>query len=623
MEKRMKTFLNFVKSATVVVALFISINVWAQKAPERVEPPFWWAGMYHSELQLLVYAEDIGSTRLELTGNGVKIKEVIAVESPNYLFVYLDLSHAVPGKFEMKFSKSSEVVYKCEYELKEREEGSAYRVGFNAADAIYLLMPDRFANGDPSNDSVEGMMEKADRKNPDGRHGGDIQGIINNLDYINDLGFTAIWHNPVIENDQPQYTYHGYAITDFYKVDQRLGTNEGYKKLVEEADKRGIAIIKDMIFNHCGLYHWWMKDLPTKDWVHQWDNYTRTTYRGTTIVDPHAAQADLDLMLKGWFDRWMPDLNQRNRLLAKYLIQNSVWWVEYSGINGIRMDTQPYPYKDFMADWAEYVMLEYPNFTIVGEAWLPYPSLVSYYQGGALNSDGYNSYLPSVFDFPLYYAISEAFNEKDSWDTGLIKLYNSIAQDFLYPNPYDLVVFGDNHDVDRVFTSLKEDVRKLKLAMTFIFTTRGIPMMYSGTEILMSGLEHKGHGLMRKDFPGGWSADPVNAFTQKGRTKQQNEIWNHISTLLKYRKEKEVLHYGWLKHFVPQENIYVYFRYNDNETVMIILNSNDKNMELDMTRFAEATKGYTVAKDILTDKEYEGFSKWTIPAMTPLVLELK
>ncbi|MBS4012591.1 MAG: glycoside hydrolase family 13 protein [Bacteroidetes bacterium] len=619
----MKTFFNFLKSAAIVVALFISLNILAQKSPERVEPPFWWAGMYHSELQLLVYAEDIGSTRLELTGKGVKVKEVIAVESPNYLFVYLDISNATAGKFEMKFSKLNEVVYKCEYELKEREEGSAYRLGFNATDAIYLLMPDRFSNGDLSNDNIDWMMEKSNRSNADGRHGGDIQGIINNLDYIKDLGFTAIWHNPVIENNQPQYTYHGYAITDFYKVDERLGTNEDYKRLVAEADKKGISIIKDMIFNHCGLYHWWMKDLPTNDWVHQWGDYTRTTYRGTTIVDPHVAQADLDLMLKGWFDRWMPDLNQRNRILAKYLIQNSVWWVEYSGINGIRMDTQPYPYKDFMADWAEYVMLEYPNFTIVGEAWLPYPSLVSYYQGGALNFDGYNSYLPSVFDFPLYYAITEAFNEKDSWDTGLIKLYNSISQDFLYPNPYELVVFGDNHDVDRLFTSLKEDPRKLKLALTFIFTTRGIPMMYSGTEILMSGIEHKGHGLMRKDFPGGWPADPVNAFTKKGRNSQQNEMWDHISKLLNYRKVKEVLHYGWLKHFVPQENIYVYFRYNDNETVMVIINSNEKNMELDMTRFAEATNGFSGAKDIITGKTFEGFKKWNIPAMTPMVLELK
>lgn len=618
-----KPYRNITKAALFFVAFLIFGNAVGQQAPERVEPPFWWADMYHTELQIMVYGEGIGSTRLEIKGDGIKVKEVTAVESPNYLFVYLDLSNAKPGLFKMNFLSEGIIKYTADYELKQRDEGSAYRLGFNASDAIYLLMPDRFSNGDLTNDNIEWMTEKTNRSDADGRHGGDIQGIINNLDYISDLGFTSIWHNPVLENNQPKYTYHGYAITDFYKVDARLGTNEDYKRLVNEAEKKGITIIKDMIFNHCGLYHWWMEDLPSKDWVHEWDEFTRTTYRGTTIVDPHVAEADLDLMLKGWFDKWMPDLNQRNRLLARYLIQNSVWWVEYSGINGIRMDTQPYPYKDFMAEWAKYVMLEYPNFTIVGEAWLPYPSLVSYYQGDALNFDGYNSYLPSVFDFPLYYAVISAFNEKDSWDTGLIKLYNSISQDFLYPNPYELIVFGDNHDVDRLFTSLQENISRMKLALTFIYTTRGIPMMYSGTEILMTGLEHKGHGQMRQDFPGGWPADPVNAFKLAGRNKQQNDIWNHVSKLLNYRKQKEVLHYGWLKHFVPVENIYVYFRYNENETVMIILNNNEKDMQLNMSRFAEATRGYNQATDILTGKSFKDFKTWTIPAMAPMVLELK
>ena len=608
---------------TAIIAVFSFSNVISQNTPERVEPPFWWAEMYHTDLQIMVYAPDIGSTRLEVQGEGINVREVIAVDSPNYLFVYIDIANATPGTFRMVFSSKEEVKYVYDYELKQREEGSAFRFGFNASDAIYLLMPDRFANGDISNDNIEGMMEKVDRSNPDGRHGGDIQGIINRLDYIAEMGFTSIWHNPVFENNQPAYTYHGYAITDFYNVDARFGTNEDYKRLVQEARKRDITIIKDMIFNHCGKFHWWMEDLPSNDWIHQWDEYARTTYRGTTIVDPHVAQADLDLMLKGWFDVWMPDLDQRNRLLARYLIQNSVWWIEYSGINGIRMDTQPYPYKDFMADWAAYVMREYPNFTLVGEAWLPYPSLVSYYQGGALNFDGYNSFLPSVFDFPLYYAVIDAFNEPASWDTGLIKLYNVLAQDFLYPNPYDLVVFGDNHDVDRLFTALGENVDRMKLALTFLFTTRGIPMLYSGTEILKKGHEHKGHGQMRTDFPGGWPGDPVNAFTSQGRNKKQNKVWDHTSKLLNYRKDKNALHYGWLKHFVPDDNVYVYFRYDADETVMVILNSNNKSMKLDMSRFVEATYGYTEATDILSGKTFNGFGTWTIPAMTPMVLELK
>lgn len=619
----MKSFWKNRMAVVLFMAIiFISSSLSGQEKPEKVEPPFWWADMYHSELQIMVYGENIGHTRLMINNPEIIIKETISVDSPNYLFVYLDISNAGPGEFEMMFYTGEDVLYNYRYELKERKENSAFREGFSATDAIYLLMPDRFSNGDLSNDNIEDMKEKSDRSNPDGRHGGDIRGIINKLDYISDLGFTAIWHNPVLENDQPEYTYHGYAITDFYNIDRRLGTNEDYLRLVSEAEKRGISVIKDMIFNHCGMYHWWMEDLPVKSWIHNWDEFTRTTYRGTTIVDPHFAQDDYDRMMKAWFDVWMPDLDQRNRLLARYLIQNSIWWIEYSGIKGIRMDTQPYAYKEFMAEWAEYVFLEYPYFTIVGEAWLPYPSLVSYYQAGALNHDGYNSLIPSVFDFPLFYAIIDAFNEQDSWDTGLIKLYNVLSQDFLYSNPNELVVFADNHDTDRIFSSLKEDPAKLKMALTFLFTTRGIPMLYSGTEILMTGYEHKGHGKMRKDFPGGWPGDPVNAFTAEGRNKQQNDVWNHISDLLSYRKQKPVLHYGWLKHFVPEENIYVYFRYDNNETVMVVLNNNDKEMVLDTGRFEEATYGYKKAKDNLSGKTFDGFGRWTIPAMSSMVLEL-
>ncbi len=616
-----------IKKPVLVISLILSFillkNAAAQPAPDYVEPPFWWADMYHTDLQIMVYGPDISLTRPVIEGENVSIIETVVVESPNYLFLYLDIGNANPGKFEISFIKNGQRKFYYEYELKKRKAGSAYRHGFNAADAIYLLMPDRFAKGDMNNDNTGDMMEQIDRSNPDGRHGGNIQGIINKLDYIKSLGFTSIWHNPVLENDQPAFTYHGYAITDFYNVDPRLGTNEDYLRLVREADKRGISIIKDMIFNHCGKFHWWMEDLPTSDWIHEWDEYTRTTYRGTTIVDPHVAQSDLDLMLKGWFDVWMPDLNQRNRLLAGYLIQNSVWWIEYSGINGIRMDTQPYPYKEFMADWANYVMNEYPYFTIVGEAWLPYPSLVSYYQGYALNHDGYNSFLTSVFDFPLFYAVIEAFNEEASWDTGLIKLYNTLAQDFLYPNPYDLVIFGDNHDTDRLFTSLEENVDRMKMALTFLLTTRGIPMIYSGTEILKTGVESKGHGEMRKDFPGGWPGDPVNAFTKQGRNVDQNKVWDHISKILNYRKHKEVLHYGWLKHFVPDDNVYVYFRYDEIDTVMIILNNNESNMKLDMSRFAEATQGFSKATDILSGKTFDGFNEWDIPGMSSLILELE
>ncbi len=590
---------------------------------ERIEPPFWWTGFKVNELQLLLYGEDISNYRITLDHPGVKLKEVVNVESPNYLFIYLDITHeAQPGVMDITFRDKNNGSFVVEYELKQRDPGAFYHEGFDSSDAIYLLMPDRFANGNPAIDNVAGMLEKSDRNDPVGRHGGDIQGIIDNLDYIADMGFTAIWHNPVLENNQPNYSYHGYAITDFYKVDARLGTNEDYLRLIREAEERGVGIIKDMIFNHCGSKHWWMDDLPTSDWINQWDEFTRTSYRGTTIVDPHAAEADFDLMNRGWFDRHMPDLNQENRLLADYLIQNSLWWIEYSGISGIRVDTQFYPCQRFMADWGWRVMYEYPYFNIVGEAWLPKASLVSYFQGGKLNHDGYNSHIPSVFDFPLYDAVINAFNEEHSWNKGLIKLYDALAEDFLYPDPYSLVVFGDNHDTDRLFTSLNENIRSLELVITFLATTRGIPLMYYGTEILMTGLESSGHGYIREDFPGGWEDDKVNSFNRTGRSNIQNRAHDFISMLFNYRKQREVLHYGYLKHFVPENNVYVYFRYNDNETIMVVLNNSEQDQVIELSRFAEAINGFSSGSDIISNRSYKLEGTWEIPAKTPMVLDL-
>ena len=595
----------------------------SQSAPQRIEPPFWWAGMTHSELQLMVFEKDIANLRVRINHPGVVVKEVVSVENPDYVFIYLDLSNAVPGSFRIDFTDGRRVRYSSPYELREREDNSGNRQGFDASDAIYLLMPDRFANGNSANDNVPGMLEKANLNDPDGRHGGDIQGIINNLEYIADLGFTALWVNPLLENNQPRYSYHGYAITDFYRVDPRFGTNEDYVRLVREAESHGLKVIKDMIFNHCGHKHWWMENLPASDWINQWPEFTRTSYRMTTLVDPHFAQADYDVMLKGWFDTNMPDLNQNNRLLATYLIQNSVWWIEFSGIHGIRMDTQPFAERNFMADWARHIATEYPGFRIVGEAWMGIPAMVSYYQAGKKNDDGYDSHIPSLFDFPLYDAVRDAFNEEPGWNQGVMRLYNMIAQDYLYPDPYNLVVFPDNHDITRIFTSLGEDVDKLRMALTFIFTTRGIPMMYYGTELLMTGYEHHGHGLKRKRFPGGWPGDDVNAFQRQGRSWEQNILTDHISKLLNYRQMQPVLHYGRLKHFVPHDNIYVYFRYDDETTIMVVINSNDEEKIVEPARFAEMTSGFHVARDILTGIGFEVHRNWVVPAKTALVMELK
>lgn len=614
--------MNLRKFFFVIIYLLSACTLFAS-FPERVEPPFWWTDMKSNSIQLLVYGKNIASYQTALKHEGITLDSTLLVTNPNYLFLYITIhATAKPGNVAIEFTRKGARKITHAWELKKRQAGSAERKGFDQSDVIYLLMPDRFSNGDPGNDNIPGMLEKADRENPLGRHGGDIRGMINQLDYLSDLGITAIWHNPVYKNNQEKESYHGYAITDFYKTDPRLGSIEEYRNFVNEAGNKGIKVIKDMIFNHCGANHYWIKDLPTPDWIHQWPQYTKTHYRGTTIVDPHAAQADIDIMLQGWFDRHMPDLNQKNSLLADYLIQHSIWWIEYTGISGIRIDTQPYPYKEFMAEWAEKVLYEYPDFSLVGEAWMPKASLVSYYQGNALNHDGYNSHLNSVFDFPLYYAINKAFNEKSGWDTGLIRLYDALAEDFLYPDPYRLVVFGDNHDLDRLFTSLNENLDRLKLTMTFLLTTRGIPSIYYGTEILKTGLEHTNHGNIRTDFPGGWPGDAENAFTREGRTQEQNEAFDFIRKLLQYRKNNQVLQFGKLTHFIPENNIYVYFRTLLSKRVMIILNSNDKPMQLNLDRFKEMTGDFTSGTDILSGNQLNLRGILNIPANISMVIEM-
>ncbi len=618
-----KTLAKSVATAFLFVLVAVSHIVAAQNQPERVEPPFWWSDMYHNELQIMVYGEDIGRTTVKIDHPGIRLKEAVSLTSPNYLFLYLDIATTDPGVYPLRFMYGGETKFAYDFVFNEREPGSRYREGLNASDAMYLLMPDRFANGDPSLDDQPGMLEQANRDEPSGRHGGDIPGIKKHLDFIADMGFTAIWLNPVLENNQPRYSYHGYATTDYYKIDPRFGTNEDYRNLVATAEDKGIKIIKDLILNHCGHHHWWMEDLPSPDWVNQWDDFTRTTYRMTTIVDPHGSKHDYNRMVNGWFDTNMPDLNQNNRLLAHYLKQNAVWWIEYSGIQGIRMDTQPYADRFFMSDWAEYVRSEYPYFMLIGEAWMGVPAMVKYYQGGHHNHDGYNSNFPSVFDFALYDAIGQAFTEEEGWSTGLMRLYNTLAQDFLYPDPYNLVVFGDNHDTDRIFTRVGEDLEHLKMALTFIFTTRGIPQVYTGTELLESAFEHDGHGELRTNFPGGWPGDPVNAFTREGRTNEQNLIFDHISALLNFRKDTPVLHYGWLLQYVPENDIYVYFRYDGTDTIMVVLNNNDAEKMLDLNRFHEGWEGYNQAEDVLSGRVYNGFDTWQIPGKSSVVLQLR
>jgi len=609
-------FLLFLFATLTVSAKGIEIN--------RVDPPYWWTGMKNHHLQLMVHGNRIAESSPVVNYPGVKLESVLHVQSPNYLFLNLIIeTDAQPGTVTINFMKGKKPVVSLPYELKQRDASLGSHEGFDASDVIYLLMPDRFANGDTTNDDVAGMLEKADRNNPNGRHGGDIKGIEDHLDYLTDLDVTAVWINPLLENNQPAYSYHGYAMTDFYKVDPRFGSNNDYKNLISEAHQKGLKVIQDMVFNHCGTNYFWKDDLPTNDWYNQWPEFTRSNYRGGVVTDPHASKSDYKKMVAGWFDTSMADLNQDNELVTNYLIQNSIWWIESTGLDGIRQDTYPYPYKDFMAKWMLRVLEEYPDFNVVGEAWLSYPVSVAYWMENDRNFDGYHSHLTNVFDFPLMYAISKAFNEQEGWSTGTAELYEIISQDFVYSHPENLVLFADNHDGDRFYSKMGEDIRKFKLAMAFLMTTRGIPQVYYGTEILMTGLEHNGHGDIRKDFPGGWPGDTRDAFTAEGRTKAQNEAFNYLKTLMNWRKTKAVIHHGKLTHYIPQDGVYVYFRYNENESVMVLLNNTDKAKTVDGKRFKENFSGYTKGRSVMDHKIIENLQSITVPAKSPMIIELE
>ena len=590
---------------------------------DRVEPPNWWAGMQSADLQLMVHGDNIANLNVAFDYPGVELVAVSKVENPNYLFIDLKLAADVePGTFDIDFKDGKKVLASYSYELQEREPNSANRQGFNASDVICLITPDRFVNGDPNNDEMAGMKEGLNRADKWGRHGGDIRGIINSLDYLQKLGYTAVWLNPVLENNMPKQSYHGYATTDFYRVDPRFGSNEEYAELNRELDKRGMKLIMDMIFNHCGSEHWWMHDMPMNDWINNYPDIKITTHRRTVNQDPHASEADIRAMADGWFVTEMPDLNQRNRFLAKYLIQNSIWWVEYAGLEGIRQDTWPYPDKNMMAEWTQTLLKEYPEFNVVGEEWSLNPAIVSYWQKGKLNSDGYKNYAPSMMDFPLQSAVAEGLKNDESWDKGLIQIYEALANDFLYPAANNLTIFPDNHDMSRFFVQVGEDIDLLKMGVAFFLTTRGIPQIYYGTEILM---RHDGneHGDIRADFPGGWEGDAVNAFTGEGLSAEAKDMQNYLAVIQNWRKTANAIHYGKLMHFAPEDGMYTYFRYTDDEAVMVVLNKNTSEQHLKTERFNEMLSEYSSGTEIISGREIDDLSEISIPARAAVIIELK
>lgn len=614
----------------IFLLLCLSIAAQAQRIDiERVEPPNWWIGFEEQDLQLLIYGDNINTSRVSIDHPGVELTQTRLVQNPNYMFLDIRIhEHAQAGTVDINFERGRRSTT-IEYEILERGKDRPYAQGFDSSDLIYLLMPDRFANGDPSIDEIDGMLEGVDRSNPNARHGGDIQGVIDNLDYLKDLGMTAVWFTPIFENDMPPAygAYHGYAATDMYRVDRRFGSNETYLELIEKAHAMDMKVIMDMIHNHVGTHHWFVKDLPMSDWIHPLEEVGTTNFRTSTVMDPYASEHDFESTVKGWFVVDMPDIDQRNELIANYMIQNTLWWIEYSGIDGIRMDTHPYPYKEYMAEWARRVLEEYPTFNIVGEAWMPNTPSTAYWQTGFPSPDGYESYLPSVTDFPLYQSITAAFHEGVGWDSGMMRLYYTLSQDFLYPDANLNVIFPGNHDLDRIFTVMGEDFDKYKLALSFVLTTRGIPQLYYGDEILMTG--GGPDGLKRKDFPGGWADDPINAFTPEGRAEYAEETGFPVveaheftRTLAQWRKDATVIHEGKLTHFIPVENCYVYFRHNDEQTVMVILNSNENDRNLDLSRFAELLNGQTSGTNIITGDDVELGTHLDVPGRTPMIIEL-
>jgi len=579
--------------------------------------------MKNPSLQILFYGKNISQNNV-MVSNNVTITSIAKTENPNYLFVTIDTKNVPPSELTFFFKTKNKTNFTKKYELKERRKNSSLRKGFDSSDVIYLLMPDRFANGNPSNDSTADTSEKADRTNPGGRHGGDIEGIVNHLDYIKELGATAIWSTPLCEDNDDRGSYHGYAQSDVYKIDPRYGTNNDYLKLSSELHRRDMKLIMDYVTNHWGK-HWTLQDMPTYDWLHQFPGYAQTNYRMTTQFDPNASSIDAKMCMDGWFVKSMPDLNQSNPLMLNYLIQNAIWWIEYADLDGFRVDTYSYCDKAGIAKWTKAITDEYPYFNIVGEVWMHDQAQMAYWQRdskiGAI--DNYNSHLPSVMDFTLHDALSNVFNEdKLEWDKGIIKVYENFTNDFLYPNPNNLLVFAENHDTQR-FNQIYPDIRKYKMAMSLIATIRGIPQLYSGSEIGMKGDKTIGDHDIRRDFPGGWPGDPNNAFTNTGRTQEQNDYYNYTSKLFNWRKTKPVIHSGKTTHYIPENNVYVYFRYNDAETVMVVINNSTEKQTFKTARFAENIQNFKRGKDIISGNFTDVSSEILIEAKSALILELE
>lgn len=606
----------------IVLCILTTLFAWASleaRQIDRIEPLFWWSGMKNPELQLMVYGENISGYRPTIDYPGVYIKSYVGLESPNYLILYLDISEAKPGKFEITFTRDKKKLT-YPYELKQRKNSTDDIQGYDATDVLYLIMPDRFANGDPSNDQPP-MKEEytVDRSRPGGRHGGDLLGIEKNLDYLEDLGVTAIWLNPVLENDARGGSYHGYFATDMYHVDRRLGSNEDYLRLIDKAHGRGMRVVMDMIFNHIGANHPWALDPPAKDWFNQSPS-RRGNHAKEIFYDNYASKYDSDVMKYAGFGI---DVNQANPHVATYLIQNSIWWIEYSRIDAIRQDTYPYADYDMMRRWNIEVMNEYPQFNIVGEIWTEYTIGTAWWQKGSKLNFGKDTELKSVMDFTLMSIASDIFNDK-SPNGRLGKLYQHMCYDFVYPDIDNVLRFLENHDTDRFLREKPTDLNAYKQGLAFLLTIPGTPQLYYGQELLMHGTKSQpgGDGNIRLDVPGGWAGDTENWFTREGRSSLQNEAWDYLQTILKWRKGKKVISEGSMIHFQPQMGVYVYERRLGDQSVIVLLNGANQEVDLTLARYAEILHGKTVGKDIITKRNVPLTDELKLKAKEVLILEM-
>lgn len=607
------------------IIFFLLLTTYSFAQVDRMEPPFWWSDMNYSDVQIMFYGKNIAQNEISVS-NGIVIKGIQKTENPNYVFVTIDTKNIPTQDFVFTF-KNKNKSFTQQYSIKSRRENSRNRKSFDSSDLIYLIMSDRFANGNTNNDNTKETIEKVNRSNKDGRHGGDIEGIIKNLDYIKELGATAIWPTPLCEDNDERGSYHTYGQSDVYKIDSRFGTNEDYLRLSAELHKRGMKNIMDYVTNHWGYNHWMMKDLPTYEWIHQFPGYAQTNYRMASQFDVNASKKDSNLCMDGWFVKSMPDLNQSNPLVLNYLTQNAIWWIEYADLDGFRVDTYSYNDKTAIAKWTKSITDEYPNFNIVGEVWMYDQAQMAYWQKdskiGAIQS--YNSNLPSVMDFTLQEAIHNgAFNEdKQEWRNGIVKVYENFNNDFLYPNINNLLVFFENHDTNRINHIYNNDFKKYQMALTLIATVRGIPQVYYGSEIGMAGDKGLGDGDIRRDFPGGWTGDKNNAFLKSERTAEQEKFHAFTSKLFNWRKNKTVIHTGKTTHYIPENNVYVYFRYNEKESVMVIVNNNSEKQVFKTNRFSENIKNFKTGIDVLTSVTMDLKNDISIDGKSVLILELK